>query len=151
MSLPCRRQCYGLPDCCEVEHLLQNDQPLVPAPSGFGFGLNPLPVKLTSVGTKLLVAATEKGFFRRMVNEDSWMPITSTVIEHSDEVESENNSQDKQGLKPSFKQHSSYDLHVESFASIRHSLYMSGSIGEKSGTFGQMMGVPHGCSSLQKK
>ena len=115
-------------------YLLQSDQPLIPTPSG-GFALNPVPVKLASVGTKLLVAATEKGFFRKMVNEDSWTPINSTVIEHSDGVESENSSQDKQGLKPSSKQHSSYDLHVESFASIRHSLYMSGSIEEKSGLF----------------
>ena len=117
-------------------HLLQSDQPLIPDSSGIGFGLNPMPIfKLASVGTKLLVAATEKGFFRKMVNEDSWTPINATVIEHSDGAESENNSQDKQGLKPSSKQHSSYDLHVESFASIRHSLYMSGSIGENSGLF----------------
>ncbi len=115
-------------------YLLQSDQPLIPVPSG-GFALNPMPVKLASVGTKLLVAATKKGFFRKMVNEDSWTPINSTVIEHSDGAESENNSQDKQELKPSSKQHSSYDLHVESFASVRHSLYMSGSIGEKSGIF----------------
>ena len=115
-------------------YLLQRDQPLIPVPSG-GFALNPMPVKLASVGTKLLVAATKKGFFRKTVNEDSWTPINSTVIEHSDRAESENNSQDKPGLKPSSKQHSSYDLHVESFASIRHSLYMSGSIGEKSGIF----------------
>ena len=113
-------------------NLLENDPRLDP---------NPFPLKskyifkLSSVGTKLLVAATKKGFFRRMVNEDSWTPINPTVIEHSDGAESENNSQDKQELKPSSKQHSSYDLHVESFASIRHSLYMSGSIGEKSGLF----------------
>ncbi len=115
-------------------YLLQRDQPLIPVPSG-GFALNPMPVKLASVGTKLLVAATEKGFFRRMVNEDSWTPINSTVVGHSDGAELENNSHDKQGLNPSSKQHSSYDLHVESFASIRHSLYMSGSIGENSGLF----------------
>ena len=91
--------------------------------------------KLSSVGTKLLVAATEKGLFRRMVNEDSWTPINATVVEHSDGVESENNSQDKPELKPSSKQHSSSDLRVESFASIKHGLYMSGSIGKKSGLF----------------
>ena len=115
--------------------LLRSDQPLIPVPSGVGFGLNPMPVKLASVGTKLLVAATEKGFFRRMVNEDSWTPINSTVIEHSDGVESENNSQDKPGLKPSSKQHSSYDLRVESFASIKHGLYMYGKIGKEWGIF----------------
>ncbi len=120
--------------------LLRSDQPLIPGPSGVGFGLNPMPVKLASVGTKLLVAATEKGFFRRMVNEDSWTPINSTVVkhsdgEHSDGVESDNNSQDKPGLKPSSKQHSSYDLQVESFASIKHQLYMYGKIGEEWGIF----------------
>ena len=113
-------------------NLLENDPRLDP---------NPFPLKskyifkLSSVGTKLLVAATKKGFFRKMVNEDSWTPINPTVIEHSDGAESENNSQDKQGLKPSSKPDSSYDVRVESFASIRHSLYMSGSIGEKSGIF----------------
>ena len=114
--------------------LLQNDQPLIPVPSGFGLALNPMPVKLSSVGTTL-VAATEKEFFHRMVNEDSWTPINSTVIEHSDGVESENNSQDKPGLKPSSKQHSSPDLHVESFASIKHLLYMYGRIGKEWGIF----------------
>ena len=76
-------------------NLLENDLRLDP---------NPFPLKskyifkLSSVGTKLLVAATKKGFFRKMVNEDSWTPINSTVIEHSDGAESENNSQDKPGL-----------------------------------------------------
>ena len=120
--------------------LLQNPQPLIPVPSGVGFGLSTMPVKLSSVGTKMLVAATEKGFFRKMVNEDSWTPINSTVVkhsdgEHSDGVESENNSQDKPGLKPSSKQHSVYDLHVESFASIKHELYMYGKIGKEWGIF----------------
>lgn len=110
-------------------YLLQGDQPLGPV-------LNTMSVfKLSSVGTKLLVAATEKGLFRRMANDDSWTPINPTVIAHSDGVGSENNSQDKPGLKPSSKQHSSYDLRVESFASIKHGLYMSGSMGKKSGIF----------------
>ncbi len=91
-------------------------------------------LKLSSVGPTL-VAATEKGFFRRMVNEDSWTPINPTIIEHSDGVKSENNSHDKPGLNPSPKQHSSSDLRVESFASMKHLLYMSGSIGKKSGIF----------------
>ena len=110
-------------------YLLQGDQHVGPE-------LNTMSVfKLSSVGTKLLVAATEKGFFRRMANDDSWTPINSNVIEHSDGVESENNSQDKPGLNPSSKQHSSYDLRVDSFASIKHFLYMSGSMGKKSGIF----------------
>ena len=112
-------------------NLLENDPRQVPNP----FEVKSMYVfKLLSHGTTL-VAATEKGFFRRMANEDSWTPINPTVIEHSDEVESENKSQDKQGLKPSSKQHSSYDLRVESFVSIKHLLYMSGSIGKKSGVF----------------
>ena len=120
--------------------LLRSDQPLIPVPSGVGFGLSTMPVKLCSVGTKMLVAATEKGFFRKMVNEDSWTPINSTVVKHSDGghsdgVESENNSQDKPGLNPSSKQHSSYDLQVKSFASIKHHLYMYGKIGEEWGIF----------------
>ncbi len=99
------------------------------------FALNPMSVKLSSVGTTLLVAATEKGLFRRIVNEDSWTLINPTVIEHSDEVESENNSQDKPGLNPSSKQHSSSDLRVESFASIKHLLYMYGRMGKEWGIF----------------
>ncbi len=110
-------------------YLLQGDPPLGPV-------LNTMSVfKLSSVGTKLLVAATEKGLFRRMANDDSWTPINPTVIEHSDMVESVNNSQDSQELNPSSKQHSSYDLRVDSFASIKHLLYMSGSMGKKSGIF----------------
>ncbi len=90
--------------------------------------------KLLSHGTTL-VAATEKGFFRRMVNEASWTLINPTTIAHSDGVESDNNSQDSQESNPSSKQHSSYDLHVESFASIKHLLYMCGSMGKKAGIF----------------
>ena len=111
--------------------LLENDPRLDP---------NPLPLKsmyvfkLLSHGTTL-VAATEKGFFRRMVNEASWTLINPTIIAHSDGVESDNNSQDSQESNPSSKQHSSYDLHVESFASIKHLLYMCGSMGKKSGIF----------------
>ncbi len=112
-------------------NLLENDPRLDPNP----FPLKSIYVfKLSSVGPTL-VAATEKGFFRRMVNEDSWALINPTVIEHSDEVESENNSQDTQELNPSPKQHSSSDLLVESLASIKHLLYMSGSMGKKSGIF----------------
>ena len=111
--------------------LLDNDSPIVPP-----FALNSLPVfKLTSVGTTLLIVATKKGLFRRITNEDSWTPIKPVVVEHSDGVESENNSQNKPELNPSSKQDSSSDLYVESLASMKHLLFFSGSIGEKSGIF----------------
>ncbi len=97
-------------------YLLDNDAPLIPP-----FALNPMQVfELASVGTTLLVAATKKGLFRRITDEDSWTPINPTVIEHSD---------------PSPKQDSSSDLYVGSLASMRHLLFLSGSIGKKSGIF----------------
>ena len=111
--------------------LLENDPRLDPNP----FPLIPMDVfNLSSHGT-MLVAATKKGFFRRTGNEDSWTPIKPVVVEHSGGVEAENNSQDKPGLNPSSKQHSSSDLHVESFASIKHLLYMHGRMGKEWGIF----------------
>ena len=112
-------------------YLLDNDSPLIPP-----FALNPMQVfKLTSVGTTILVAATRKGLFRKLAIEDSWTPIIPVVVEHSDAVESENNSKDKPESNPSPKQDSSSDLYVGSLASMRHLLFLSGSIGKKSGIF----------------
>ncbi len=111
--------------------LLDSNSPIVRP-----FALNPMPVfKLASVGTALLVVATKKGLFRRMENDDSWTPVNPTVIVHSDGVESENNSKDKPKSNPSPKQDSSYDLYVESLASMKHLLFLSGSIGKESGLF----------------
>ncbi len=90
--------------------------------------------RLSSHGT-MLVATTRKGLFRRTGNEDSWTLTNPVDVEHSDGVESENNSQDKPGLNSSPKQHSSSDLHVESFASMKHLLFLSGYMGKKSGIF----------------
>ena len=89
---------------------------------------------LSSHGS-MLVASTGKGLFRRTGNEDAWTPINSTVVEYSDGVESENNSKVKPESNPSPKQDSSYDLNVESLASMKHLLFLSGSIGKKSGIF----------------
>ena len=115
--------------------LLENDPRLVPNPIEVKPMLKPMYVfNLSSVGTTL-VAATKKGLFRRTGNEDSWTPINAVVVEHSDGVESKNNSQNKPGLNPSSKQHSSSDLHVESFASIKHLLYMHGRMGKEWGIF----------------
>ena len=112
-------------------HLLDSNSPIVRP-----FALNPMPVfKLASVGTALLVVATKKGLFGRMENDDSWTPINPTVIVHSDGVESENNSKDKPESYPSSKQDSSSDIRVESFASMKHLLFFSGSIGKESGLF----------------
>ena len=114
------------------EYLLDTDSPLIPNP----FALNPMQIfKLASVGTTMLIATTRKGLFRRITNEDSWTPIKPVVVEHSDGVESENNSKDKPKSNPSPKQDSSYDLYVESLASMKHLLFLSGSIGKKSGLF----------------
>ena len=111
-------------------HLLENDPRLDPNPF-----LTPMDVfKLSSHGTTL-VTATKKGLFRRTGNEDLWTLTNPVVVERSDGVESENNSQDKLGLNPSPKQHSSSDLHVESFASIKHLLYMHGKMGKEWGIF----------------
>ena len=90
--------------------------------------------RLSRHGT-MLVATTRKGLFRRTGNEDSWTLTNPVVVEHSGRVESENNSQDKPGLNPSPKQHSSSDLRVESFASMKHLLFVSGNMGKKSGIF----------------
>ena len=115
--------------------LLENDPRLVPNPIEVKPMLKPMYVfNLSSVGTTL-VTATKKGLFRRTGNEDSWTPIKPVVVEHSGGVEAENNSQDKPGLNPSSKQHSSSDLHVESFASIKHLLYMHGRMGKEWGIF----------------
>ena len=138
-------------------NLLENHPRLAPNP----FPLKSMYVfKLSSVGPTL-VAATKKGFFRRMANENSWTPINPTVVkhsggEHSDGVELENNSQDTQGLKSSSKQHSSSDLRVDSFASIKHLLYMCGSMGKKSGIFrsndvGCLMGAHHPKRSKRRR
>ena len=114
--------------------LLENDPRLI----------NPIDVKpmLTamyvyslSIHGSMLVAYTGKGLFRKTGNEDMWTPIKPVVVNHSDGVESVNNSQDKSGLNPSPKQHASSDLRVESLVSIKHLLFFSGSIGEKSGIF----------------
>ena len=77
--------------------------------------------RLSRHGT-MLVATTRKGLFRRTGNEDSWTLTNPVVVKHSGRVESENNSQDKPGLNPSPEQHSSSDLRVESFASMKHLL-----------------------------
>ena len=115
--------------------LLANDPRLIPNPVDVKSMLTQRNVfSLSSHGT-MLVVATKKGFFRRTGNEDSWTPINAAVITHSDGVESENNSQDKPGLNPSPKQHSSSDLHVESFTSIKHLLYMHGRMGKEWGIF----------------
>ncbi|MCE2400046.1 sigma-70 family RNA polymerase sigma factor [Candidatus Poribacteria bacterium] len=90
--------------------------------------------RLSRHGT-MLVATTRKGLFRRTGNEDSWTLTNPVVVKHSGRVESENNSQDKPGLNPSPEQHSSSDLRVESFASMKHLLFVSGNIGKKSGIF----------------
>ena len=84
---------------------------------------------------RTLVAATKKGLFRRTGKEDSWTLTNPVVVEHSDGVESENNSQDKPRLNPSPKQQSSSDLHVDSFASMKHVLYMDGRMGKEYGIF----------------
>ena len=106
--------------------------PLIPNP----FAPNTMRVsKLASVGTTLLVAATEKGLFRKMTNEDTWTPIKPVVVEHSDGVESENNSKNKPGLNPSPKQLASSDLRVDALVSIRHLLYLDGKMGKESGIF----------------
>lgn len=112
-------------------YLLDNESPLIPP-----FALNPMQIfKLASVGTTMLVAATKKGLFRRLAIEDSWTPIKPVVVEHSDGVESENISKDKPESNPSPKQDSSSDLYVGSLAAMRHLLFLSGSIGKKSGIF----------------
>ena len=106
--------------------------PLIPNP----IAPNPMWVsKLASVGTTLLVAATKKGLFRRMTDEDTWTPIKPVVVEHLDGVKSENNSQNKLGSNPSPKQLASSDLRVDSLVSIRHSLYLEGKMGKESGLF----------------
>ncbi len=110
---------------------LENDPRLNPNP----IDVKPMYVfRLSSVGTTL-VAATKKGLFRRTGNEDTWTPIKPVVVEHSDGVESENNSKDKPESNPSPKQDSSSDLYVESLASMKHLLFLSGSMGKKSGIF----------------
>ena len=106
-----------------------------PPPDIPKLGIIPLTgFKLSSVGITL-VAATKKGIYHRMTNEDSWTPIKPVVVEHSDGFESENNLKDKPELNPSPKQQTSPDLRVDSFASIRHLLYMVGRIGDESGIF----------------
>ena len=112
-------------------YLLDPESPLMPP-----FGIKPMQVsKLTRVGTTLLVAATKKGLFRRITDENSWTPINPTVIEHSDGVELDNNTKDKTESNPSPKQDSSSDLYVGSLTSMKHLLFLSGSIGKKSGIF----------------
>ena len=110
---------------------LDIDPRLDPNPSS----LKPIYVsKLSSHGTTL-VATTKKGLFRKMGDKDSWTLINPVVVELSDGVESENNSQDKPESNPSPKQDSSSDLRIESFASMKHLLFVSGYIGKKSGIF----------------
>ena len=88
-----------------------------------------------SIHGSMLVASTGKGLFRKTGNEDTWTPIKPVVVKHSDGVKSVNNSQDKSGLNPSPKQHASSDLRVDSLVSIKHLLFLSGSMGKKSGLF----------------
>ncbi len=112
-------------------YLLDIDPRLDPDPSS----LKPMYVfKLLSHGTTL-VAATKRGLFRKMGDKDPWTLINPVVVEHSDGVESENTSQDKPESNPSPKQDSSSDLRIESFASMKHLLFVSGYMGKKSGIF----------------
>jgi len=106
-----------------------------PPPDIPKLGIIPLTgFKLSSVGITL-VAATKKGIYHRMTNEDSWTSIKPTVVKHPDGDVTENNLQDKSESNPTPKQQTSPDLRVDSFASIRHLLYMVGRIGDESGIF----------------
>ena len=112
-------------------HLLDNGSPLI-----HPFAIRPMQVfELASVGTTLLVAATKKGLFRRITDEDSWTPIKPVVVEYSNGVELKSNSKDKPESNPSPKQDSSSDLYVGSLVSMKHLLFLSGSIGKKPGIF----------------
>ncbi len=112
-------------------HLLDIDPRLDPDPSS----LKPMYVSKLSTHGTTLVAATKRGLFRKMGDKDPWTLINPVVVEHSDGVESENNSQDKPESNPSPKQDSSSDFRIESFASMKHLLFVSGYMGKKSGIF----------------
>ena len=115
--------------------LLENDPRLNPNLNALKPMLTVMYVFSLSNHGSMLVAYTGKGLFRRIGHEDAWTPIKPVVVEHSDGFESENNSKDKPESNSSPKQDSSSDLYVESLASMKHLLFLSGSMGKKSGLF----------------
>ena len=98
-------------------------------------GLGPMLIrKLVGIGTTV-VAATDRGIFRRRANEDSWTPIDTDAVSQPVNIALVNKARIDMGLDPLPKRNFPSGIRVESFAAMEHLLYMSVYMGNDPGLF----------------